>query len=178
MMERFVHPAPGGTDPQKDFFRQRARSTGITMVVMGVSFALYYLGLFGGVAGPLAPAKLGTTLAGLGVTRRHVLAGLLVLLILTGTWNWILNLAGRMTGSRLRCTGPGGAGRDACGETVRRERSVAKGGGRMRTCYVCPRGHRRPEARFLPVRKGPVSHALWVTALVFCLVTAFLESFF
>ena len=173
-MERSTSPATAGIDSQREFLRQRARGTGIAMVVMGASFALYYLGFFGGVPGPLAPAQLGASLAGLGVTQRHVMVLLLSLLIITGTWNWIFNLASLATGSRMRCAAPMAGGRGACGEPVRRQRSKGKRSGRALTHYICPRGHRRLDAHFHPVRKGAVSHTLWVTALVFCLVAAFL----
>ncbi|MBI9085771.1 MAG: hypothetical protein JEZ11_19390 [Desulfobacterales bacterium] len=173
-MEKIICPANPTADAHGDYLRRRSRSLGTTMVVMGASFALYYLGFFGGVTGPLEPERLGAILAGMGMTQRHVLVILLSILIMAATWNWLYNLVGLMTGTRLRCSGPGTGGQGLCGGVVRRERSVIKRSGRTVTVYVCPHGHRRPEAHFQPVRKGTVSHCLWVTALVFCLVTFFL----
>ena len=56
----------------------------------GRQFFLYYLGCFGTVDGPLTPAKMGAALAGLGVTRRHVILLLLSILIGAISWNWCL----------------------------------------------------------------------------------------
>jgi hypothetical protein len=160
------------TDVHGDYLRRRTRSMGVTMMVMGASFALYYLGFFGGVDGPLQPERIGMALAGRGMTRRHVLGMLLSFLVMAGTWNWLVNLAAMMTGDRMHCTGPGPDG--TCGVAVRRERRTSRRSDRPITTYLCPHGHRRPDAHFHPVQKGPVSHCLWVTALVFSLVTVFL----
>ena len=165
-MEKQIHSPLSETGEKEDFVRHRARRIGTTMVVMGASFALYYLGFFGGVAGPLEPARLGASLAGLGVTQRHVLVILLSILIMAVTWNWIVNLVGLITGARLCCIGSG-PGKEPCGAPVRRERN------RTGLQYVCVKGHRHTEAHFHPVRKGTISHTIWVTALAFCLVVIF-----
>ena len=61
-----------GTAQNDRFFRNRLRSFGISMIVMGISFVFYYLGLFGTVEGPLNPDRIGMTLAGMGVEKWHV----------------------------------------------------------------------------------------------------------
>jgi hypothetical protein len=92
---------PGG--PPHGFTRSRLHNFGLTMVIMGASFILYYLGLFGTVEGPLTPANLGASLSSLGVTQRHVILMLLALLIGAITWNWIFNLTRFVAGRRMTC---------------------------------------------------------------------------
>ena len=96
---------------------------GWSMVVMGGSFFLYYLGLFGNVQGPLTPGNIGEFLAGMGVAKIHVLVFFLSFFIIALTWNHIFNLVTYITGSG-----------------------------------------------FHPVKKGVVSHTIWVVALVFCAI--------
>jgi uncharacterized protein YybS (DUF2232 family) len=83
MNEPYLNPTMinANGQPQNSLGRNRLQYFGLTMVVMGISFILYYLGFFGSVDGPLTPAKLGATLSGLGVTQRHVIVILLSLLI-------------------------------------------------------------------------------------------------
>jgi hypothetical protein len=102
------------------------------MIVMGASFLLYYLGLFGGVEGPLEPAKIGDTLASLGVSNYHVLGIFLLFMLISLTWNHIYN---------------------ACQPFFRHNDT----------------GSRPPS-----VRKGPVSHFLWVMWLVFSAMVGYL----
>ena len=90
---------PGG--PPHGFARSRLHNFGLTMVIMGASFILYYLGLFGTVEGPLTPANIGASLSSLGVTQRHVILMLLALLIGAITWNWIFNLTCFAAGRRM-----------------------------------------------------------------------------
>ena len=74
------------------FFRNRLQNFGLTMVVMGISFALYYLGFFGGVPGPLSPERIGDVLSGMGISDRHLLILCLVLTVVALTWNWLYNI--------------------------------------------------------------------------------------
>lgn len=73
---------------------------------MGISFGLYYLGLFGGVGGPLAPERIGSRLADLGFSGRHLLYFCLLLTAVAATWNWMYNAACRLlkrdTGDTVR----------------------------------------------------------------------------
>ncbi|MBU0463767.1 MAG: hypothetical protein KKD21_06150 [Proteobacteria bacterium] len=105
------------------YIRKRTHSMGWSMVVMGVSFFLYYLGLFGNVEGPLSPETLGETLAGMGFEKIHMLSFFLSFFIIALTWNHIFNLVTYITGSSVN-----------------------------------------------PVKKGVVSHTIWVVALVFCVI--------
>ena len=82
---------------QRGFIQNRMHNFGLTLVVMGASFALYYLGLFGSVSGPLEPGRIGDSLADLGISDRHVLVICLSLMVLAITWNWIYNAVNRLT---------------------------------------------------------------------------------
>ena len=103
---RTMDTGPG--QPRKAFARSRLYNFGLTMVVMGASFILYYLGLFGTVDGPLTPANMGATLSGLGVTQRHVIIMLLSLLIGAVSLNWLFNLTSAMIGARMTCSASSG----------------------------------------------------------------------
>jgi len=158
----------------KDFFRQRMTGFGLTMIAMGICFPLYYLGLFGSVEGPLNPGQLGKGLASMGVSKSHMLIIFLSFLIMAITWNWIYNLVSILIGSRMTCnkTRPHNM---PCGALVRRERVTRKKTGDVVTQYVCTHGHKRPEAHFHPLKKGTVSHTLWVISLLFCVIIACLS---
>jgi hypothetical protein len=153
--------------------RNRMHSFGLTLIVMGASFLLYYLGVFGTVDGPLTPEKMGAALSGLGVTRRHVIVMLLSILIAATSWNWIYNLTSLIVGSRLTCKAREKGVNRWCGEPVRRVRRRSDRSGRAVVEYVCPCGHRRAEAHFHPVKKGVVSHTIWVGCLAFVLIALF-----
>ena len=79
---------------QKRLFRMFA-----SMLVMVLCFPLYYLGLFGSVEGPLNPARIGDSLAGMGVTKTHSLVFFLSFLIISVSWNWIYNIVSLLMGS-------------------------------------------------------------------------------
>ncbi len=117
--------------PRRGFAQTRLQNFGLSMIVMVVSFLLYYLGLFGGVEGPLKPARIGETLASLGVSNYHVLGTCLVFMLISLTWNHVYN---------------------ACHPFLRRNDT----GGPIPT-----------------VRKGPVSHFLWIMWLVFSAMVAY-----
>jgi len=153
----------------KDFFRQRLTGFGLTMIAMGVCFPLYYLGLFGGVEGPLTPAHLGERLGGMGVSKTHMLVLFLSFLIFAITWNWIYNLVSLLIGSRMTCNKTDTHG-IPCGAPVKRGRAAHKKTGNVVSQYVCTHGHKRPEAHFHPVKKGAVSHTIWVISLTFCVI--------
>ena len=159
--------------PRRGFVRNRLHNFGLTMVVMGASFILYYLGLFGTVDGPLSPENMGATLSTLGVTQRHVILVLLSILIGAISWNWVFNLTSLVIGNRLTCLA-GGKGTDGvCGAPVKRTRHVSKRTGQTVVDYVCPHGHRRASAHFHPVKKGSVSNTVWVACLAFLLIAVF-----
>lgn len=153
--------------------RNRMHSFGLTMIVMGASFMLYYLGVFGTVDGPLTPEKMGAALSGLGVNRRHVIVVLLSILTAAISWNWIFNLTSLIAGSRLTCTAKKKSANRCCGESVKRLRRRSDRSNRTVVEYVCPCGHRRTEAHFHPVKKGVVSHTVWVGCLAFVLIALF-----
>jgi hypothetical protein len=94
----------------RGFARSRLQNFGLTMVVMGVSFGLYYLGFFGGVEGPLSAERIGDALACLGFSGRHLLAVCLSLTAMALTWNWLYYALRRLWGGCMP-----GAGRHASG---------------------------------------------------------------
>jgi hypothetical protein len=83
------------------YIRKRTQHFGLSMVVMGVSFFLYYLGLFGNVDGPLAPGQIGESLSGMGVEKTHMLIFFLSFFIVAMTWNHLFNLVIYITGSKV-----------------------------------------------------------------------------
>jgi len=165
---RTMDTGPG--QPRKAFARSRLYNFGLTMVVMGASFILYYLGLFGTVDGPLTPANMGATLSGLGVTQRHVIIMLLSLLIGAVSWNWLFNLTSAMIGARMTCSAAGKDGNEYCGLPAKRIRRVSRRSGREVITYVCDDGHRRSEAHFHPLKKGAVSNTVWMACLAFVII--------
>lgn len=146
----------------------------LSMLVMVLCFPLYYLGLFGSVEGPLNPARIGNSLAGMGVTRTHSAVFFITLLVIAVSWNWIFNLVSYVAGARLTCNKPDGAGKP-CGARTERRNVVHKKTGQKVPQYVCTEGHKRPEAHFHPVQKGTFSHTLWVMALIFCVIVFFMS---
>ncbi|HSO20142.1 MAG TPA: hypothetical protein VLT88_11815 [Desulfosarcina sp.] len=163
----------GPDRPRQGFVRSRLHNFGLTMVVMGASFVLYYLGLFGTVDGPLTPAHMGASLASLGVTQRHMMVLLLSLLIGAVSWNWVYNLTSLAVGSRMTCMGRAKDDEGCCGAPVRRTRFVSKRTGKTVVEYVCSCGHRRPDAHFHPIKKGTASNTVWIACLVFVLIAFF-----
>lgn len=104
---KFQHTAaPSKSGAQlyrRSYGQQGLRRFGLTMIVMGISFILYYLGLFGGVDGPLNPSQLGAHLTLWGVSKAHILMIATGMTLLTLTWNWIYNLAAFLRGTRRTC---------------------------------------------------------------------------
>ena len=157
-----------------DFLRKRLFRMSLSLLAMVLCFPLYYLGLFGSVEGPLNPARIGQTLAGLGVTKTHALVFFLSFLIIAVAWNWIYNIVSDLLGARLTCNKVDEEGR-VCGARTERRKIEHKKTGKAGSQYVCTKGHKRPEAHFHPVQKGRFSHTLWVIALIFCIVVLFLS---
>jgi hypothetical protein len=146
---------------QRPSYAQRWKvGFGLNMIVMAVSFGLYYLGFFGRVDGPLSMANIGRALADMGFTVGSFQALLVVFFIVALTWNWILNLIAHLTGQRLTCA-TGSPSEGFCGELVRRHRD---GSGTIWN-YTCPRGHCRNDAHFHPIRKGKMANSLLMASL-------------
>ncbi len=167
----------GGQTYRRTYGQQRLVHFGITMIVMGVCFFLYYLGFFGGVDGPLNPAQLGEHLSASGVSRVHLIIVTAVLMLLSLGWNWIFNLACLRLGRRLTCSRADGQG-GICGGPVRRQAAVPQAKNSNRSLrYVCTHGHTLPKAHFHPIKKGTISHMLWVTSLIFTVVVLYASYF-
>ena len=162
---------PGGR--RQDFFRQRLTGLGLSMIAMGVCFPLYYMGFFGGVEGPLSPEHLGQVLAGMGISKFHILGLFLFFLLFSITWNWLFNLVSFSLGSRMTCCWTDNEG-TTCGAPVKRTKVLLKRTGTEVAQYVCSHGHKRPDADFHPVKKGVFSHSVWVTCLLFCAILFYL----
>lgn len=148
------------------YSQQRLFHFGITMIVMGVSFLLYYLGFFGRVEGPLNPAQLGEYLAASGMSKVHLIILVVVLVLLALSWNWIFNLAGFRLGKRLTCSRTEADGA-CCHAPVKRVKSISKKNRATVSRYVCTEGHKRPEADFHPVKKGTAGHTFCAILLIF-----------
>jgi hypothetical protein len=167
-------PTPGALYADGETYRhrygqQRLFHFGITMIVMGVSFLLYYLGFFGRVDGPLNPAQLGEHLAASGVSKDYFLILAAVLVLLALSWNWIFNRVGFRLGMRLTCSRIDADGA-CCHAPVKRMKSVSPKTGARVSRYVCTRGHKRPAAHFHPLKKGTVGHTLSAIALIFGII--------
>ncbi|MBW2061613.1 MAG: hypothetical protein JRI95_08645 [Deltaproteobacteria bacterium] len=168
--ERYFGQAlPPGLN-NRNYIQKRLSNFSLTMIVMGISFILYYLGLFGNVEGPLQPGQLGEKLAAMGVSRIHVLLFFITVLAITIAWNWIYNLVSLLTGARLTCTKKMDNGNTVCGASVTREKVAHNKTGIAVTRYVCSHGHERFEATFNPVKKGTLGHTVWVISLLFCIM--------
>ena len=152
--------ASGGGDG--GYVPNRLRSFGVTLAVMGACFALYYMGLFGGVSGPLEPASIGDRLASLGFTRSHLLGMLLALTFVSIIWNWVYNALNRRLGWNLRCTAILNHSGESCGEPIV-DRTGQKPGRR----YICRAGHACRQAYAPALKKGTLSHFLWMMFLIF-----------
>ena len=150
------------------YIRMRLNRLGITLLVMGASFVLYYLGFFGGIDGPLSAGRIGDLLAESGITQTHVLVSLLVMTALAGLWNIVLNTICRSFGIRLICRQPAGDG-SLCSAPVRKIKET-KADGRKSRFYLCEHEHITSEAGFQPIRKGMASYTIWFTLVLFCAI--------
>jgi hypothetical protein len=156
---------PSDSYNRPGFIQGRLHNFGLTMMVMGASFGLYYLGLFGTVDGPLRPDRIGDHLAAIGFSNRHLLILLVALMGIAIVWNWLYNAICRLLGKRLACACRMDGGDGFCAAPVRRVR---------RGHYVCAAGHTRPDARFQALKKGTVAHFLWMMFLVFSAIVVYL----
>lgn len=153
--------------------RGRIRYCGINLVVMGASFVLYYLGLFGGgVDGPLRPENMGEWLAGVGVTRHHAVVMFAAVALCAVSWNWMFNLIAHLSGRRLTCNATDPQG-DVCGAPVKRVSMGENCNGQM-TLYICSLGHRCKQAHFHAIRKGIVGKTIVAITVTFSLMAYFL----
>jgi len=89
---------------REEYARRRAKRFGLTMVVLGISVGLYYLGFFGTAEGPLNPARIGSAYKSLGLGKTHLLSGLIGFFLVSLTWNWVYNIVNRI---RKRLAVPG-----------------------------------------------------------------------
>ena len=159
----------GGQTYRRTYGQQRLVHFGITMIVMGVCFLLYYLGFFGGVDGPLNPAQLGEHLSASGVSRLHLVIAAAVLVLLSLSWNWIFNLVCLRLGWRLTCSRVNEQA-GICGAMVRRQAAPQKKNSKGTQRYVCTQGHTQRKAHFHPLKKGTIGHMLWVTSLILAVI--------
>ncbi|WP_300672507.1 hypothetical protein [Desulfoluna sp.] len=161
----------GNPMDQSQYLRKRTHSIGVSMIVMGGSFFLYYLGLFGNVQGPLTPSTLGASLAGLGLTKKHMLLFFLSFFIMSLIWNHLFNLTAFVTGARRRCLGEDEEGH-VCGAVTRKIKGISAIGEKV-VQYECAQGHLCTEAHFEAVKKGVVSYTVTVAALMFCVIVMY-----
>jgi hypothetical protein len=159
------------TSPRGAYMQRWKTKFGLNMIVMAICFALYYLGLFGGVEGPLTVTNIGRGLAEAGLTSDHFQALLVALFAIALCWNWVVNLLAHATGQRLTCSA-GGPEQGFCGAPVERARPA---GDAAEWVYTCAHGHRRAEAHFHPVRKGTAANTVLLVSLVCCLMYYFVD---
>lgn len=141
--------------------QRRLSYFGLNLIVMAVSFMLYYMGFFGRVEGPLSPHNIGKSIASLGITSNGVQAIVCILFLIALTWNWIFNLLAHLVGQRLTCSHA--KGKKLCGELVQRSRAPEG-----HWVYTCPHGHCRKEAHFHPLRKGTFANSVLMVTLAIC----------
>ena len=123
--------------------------------------------------GPLNPERIGRALAGMGVTHTHSVVLFASLLIVAVSWNWIGSLVCLCRGTRYTCERKTRVNGACCQAPAKRQKVVRKRTGRMATQYICTCGHKSPQARFNPIKKGTVGHMAWVVAFFFCLIVIF-----
>lgn len=120
----------------------RLKRFGWSMITLGGSMGLYYLGFFNSTEGPLNSEKIGTYMNDMGITGKHLMVILILLFLISVTWNWIYNLHYRLyrrkRANALICHGPKDTG-------VSQSKAHS------------------------PVRKGPWGHALWMAFLIILL---------
>jgi len=156
-------------DNLQRYSRRRLQRFGLDMTVIGTCFILYYLGFFGGAAGPLSPSRIGDRLVRLGATTEHLLIFFIGLAVLAVSWNWIFNLVCYLCGWRLTCSRTEDDG-GCCKAPVKRIKLDSKNYDAFQRRYACTVGHRRSEAHFHPMVKGTIGHTLWVIAVIFTVI--------
>ena len=159
-----------GQARRRGFVQSRLQNFGLTMIVMGISFGLYYLGLFGGVSGPLQPERIGERLASAGFTNRHLLMILLSFLFIAITWNWLYNIFNRVLGRNRTCVYQEEGKSGCCAMPIMK----AEGDGSF-VRYVCASGHQCAGVDFRVVKKGTVSHFFCAMLLVFSAMVVYLS---
>jgi hypothetical protein len=160
MTKKKKEDAPMNPTPRPGPAQRLKLGFGLNMIVMAVSFALYYLGFFGRVDGPLSMASIGRGLADAGFTVASFQAMLVAFFAIALTWNWVLNLIAHHSGQRMTCS-KGSAQEGFCGELVQRKRDPSGKG----WTFTCPHGHRRGEAHFHPIRKGKLANSILMASL-------------
>ena len=152
----------------RSFVQQRLHHFGLTLMVMGASFFLYYLGFFGGVDGPLQPERIGERMAITGCSKVHVMILLSLLTVLAIIWNWIYNAVNRLLGRRRVCIYHSKKDGVPCGLPVTRQKGLEKA-----PQYVCRDGHASGKAFFISVKKGTVGHFVWMLCMVLTLIVLY-----
>ncbi len=117
--------------------RQQVTRLLVTLVSLGGSIGLYYLGFFGTLEGPLNPEKISAALAGSNIGPGHLLAGLFLIFLVSISWNWVYNMFNRIKVDRAATRHSQTAGKQK----------------------IAP-------VTFQPVRKGPWSHTIWAGSLM------------
>ena len=154
--------------------RRQLKSFGISMLVLGVSIGLYYLGFFGSVDGPLHPARLGENLSRLGFTQIHLLVIFSALFIVSLTWNWIYNLINQWTGKRFVCLYKDKSGKP-CGAAAKLQKTHGQKTTANNRLFLCEKGHTSTNAQYLPVKKGKWGYTLCAAMLtVVCGITIYI----
>lgn len=152
----------------RNFVQQRLHHFSLTLMVMGASFLLYYLGFFGGVDGPMQPERIGERMATMGCRKGHVLIILSLLTVIAIIWNWIYNAVSRLLGRRMVCIFHSKRDGVPCGLPVNRQKGREKV-----PQYVCRDGHACSEALFVAVKKGTVGHFMWMMWLILTLIVLY-----
>lgn len=155
---------------RRNFFQNRLHNFGLTMVVMGASFSLYYLGLFGGIPGPLMPERIGDRLAALGFSNHRLLIVFLSLAAVAISWNWLYNAVNRMLGRHMTCAHREDGQGAFCNKPIEIKKNDWGAG-----LYVCSAGHLCAEFRPNIIKKGAVSHFLWMMWLIFSGIVFYLS---
>lgn len=161
-------------DKRYGYIRRRARYSGLTFIIMVVSFVLYGLGLFGTVEGPLHPERIGTTLAKMGVTGSHFVVLFALISIIAVTWDRLFNHICLWLGLRLTCRQEVDNGGTRCGAPVVRNRTEESGTEEL----VCAEGHKRLDAQFHPIQKGLASRVVFLVFLTSSVITFLMLLFY
>lgn len=138
-MERYG--LPQGRNPKTrvrtgDSSRRQSRTIGWAMATVGILVAFYGMGFFAST-GSVPVFKNPGAILDAGISRAHMLAGLLGIFLVSVSWNWVYNLANRIR--------------------IHFVLSSKKPPGKRRRDYG---------RVYRPVRKGVLGHAVWVAALI------------
>ncbi len=161
----FGQPLPNHELTGDELANRQLKNFGISMLVMGLSIGLYYLGFFGSLDGPLHPARIGEKLNRLGFTQIHLLITFIVLFAVTVVWNWVYNLVNQWTGRRFICLHKDSAG-NTCGAAAKIQKHHDQKPDADNRLFLCAKGHANTTAQFRPVKKGK-----WAYSLCACVLT-------